>query len=263
MKIILSHDVDHLSLLEHWKDLYIPGLLARSTKSLLNGDIKYSQFKSRFSSQLNNIRPLFEFNASLHIPQTYFFGTANGLSLSYHYQTAKPFIDFLLSQSADVGLHGQAFQDKKALEEEKNRLLELTGPRPVGIRNHYLRRAENTLDNMEKLGFVFDSTVSGLIPPFRIGSMWEIPISVMDVDIVPPAGGGNIKEIRKKTKALIEEAQEKQLPYFVINFHDVYFSGGWPLHRQWYTETVDILKSKGLEFVSFKQAVEELNDQNA
>ena len=52
MKVILSHDVDHLFLYEHWKDSFVPGLLFRSLKSVFKG-ASIRSVSRRFSMKQN------------------------------------------------------------------------------------------------------------------------------------------------------------------------------------------------------------------
>jgi len=66
MKIIISHDVDHLSVWEHKTDLIIPKILIRNTIEFVKGYITTNEFVNRFKDILQNkwqrIDELMEFN---------------------------------------------------------------------------------------------------------------------------------------------------------------------------------------------------------
>lgn len=262
MDIIVSHDVDHLYLSEHLKDTYIPGLLLRSFKSVLKGGISPLKIAGRFTPELNRVKALREFNKSLGIRETYFFGMRKGLNLSYHYSAAKPFVDFLLKEEGVlVGVHGMGYNNKELLKEEKERMKSfLPEGYTIGIRNHYLRRDENTLQYMSELGFAFDSTEYELEHPRKIGDMWEIPISVMDAGFIG-LYKNDPEELKERSIKLINEAEEKKLPFFVINFHDAYFSNSFPDYKNWYEWINTYLYNKQYRFVNFLEAINKLNNQ--
>lgn len=257
MKIIISHDVDHLYLSDHWRDAFLPGLALRSLKSCLRGQLSISAIANRFSFRMNRINELQAFNQRHHIPATYFFGMRTGLKLSYHWRTAKEYVRFLQDSGNEIGLHGMAYNDVEKLREEKKRLEEILELPVEGIRNHYLRLAESTLPTMAKLGFKFDSTQTGLDFPSKCGELTEIPISLMDVQLMKKHPC-NLKVWMEESWSRIKESEFKDIPYFVINFHDVYFSGGYLTFKSWYENLVVELKKRDYEFITFRTALDEL-----
>ena len=48
MKIIVSHDVDHITAWEHWRDLVVPKALVRSSIELISGKIGLVEYFLRF-----------------------------------------------------------------------------------------------------------------------------------------------------------------------------------------------------------------------
>lgn len=255
MKVIISHDVDHLHWKEHWKDHFIPALAWRTVKAVAKKQLSIRNALLRLKpGRLHRVPELHTFNKANDIPSTYFFGMRKGLNLSYHYQSAQPLISFLLEDGATVGVHGMAYEDIKAMKEERSRYTQLTGSTPVGIRNHYLRKEKNTLHLMEKLGYLFDSTHNYIGAPFKQGNIWEFPISVMDVDVIS-FYDRNVDSARQKTIARLNEARQKRLPFFVVNFHDLYFSEGYPVHREWYFWLIEFLKEEGMMFTNFTEAI--------
>lgn len=257
MKIILSHDVDHLFLTEHWIDRFIPGLVLKSLRSLLNGDLSIKGFFRRFSYRLHRIPELIEFNKSHGAPTNFFFGMDNGLSLSYNYKKAAPIIQTLQEDGHFIGTHGMAYDVKKPMLEEKRRLDSILGIKVIGIRNHYLRQSSNTKRFMAQLGYLFDSTDRGLFDPKEKEGILSIPISVMDVDVIRP--GVSADASLKSTLVILDEAVEKNLKYFVINFHDLYFDPvSYPTFYHWYTELVKECQARGFKFTDFNSVLEEL-----
>ncbi len=260
MKIIISHDVDHLYLAEHLKDTFLPGSIIRTSKSLLKGAINIKQAFSRYSSQLNRVRELHEYNAAYGVRETFFFGMRKGLNLSYDYQRSFSLIKYLVDQDVLVGLHGMGYNSIELLREEMQRIQSaLPAGYPLGIRNHYLRKDSNTLNYMSQLGFRFDSTNYELAPPHQIGSMWEIPISIMDAGFLSHYANDS-DDLKRRTTEKINEAMSQSLEYFVINFHDIFFNQGYPDFMRWYTWLIPYLKEREFEFVDFSEAVLYLNE---
>lgn len=259
MKVIVSHDVDHLFILEHWKDRFILGLIYKSLRELLAGKLSITQVLQRFRLRQHRIPELVDFNSSHGIPSNFFFGMSNGLSLSYSASKAAPIIKELKDQNFFVGTHGIAFEDELKMRDERDRMNSILESNVIGIRNHYLRQAELTKRIMTDLGYQFDSTDRGLVNPKRIGKLWSIPISVMDVDVVR---AGRLEQgIWNETMEILEKAIELDIEYFVINFHDIYFDKvSYPIHYSWYVNLINHCRSLNLEFISFNQAINELNN---
>lgn len=65
MKIIISHDVDHITAWEHRKDLIIPKFLVRNTIELTIGSITGKEyllgFSSLFKNKWHNVKDLIDF----------------------------------------------------------------------------------------------------------------------------------------------------------------------------------------------------------
>lgn len=260
MKIILSHDVDHLCLLEHCRDTFIPGLLQRTILAASRGELSLGEAVRRFSLRLNNIDELATFNADRGLPQTFFFGMASGLNLSYRPKSAAPLIRSLVDMGVEVGIHGMAYQSQSAMLSEKERLAEILGYSPRFIRNHYLRTADQTHSIMANLGYAADSSIEALMQPWNVNRMWVLPISLMDASLLRRAGTQH-PELQAMARSALTEAESKGLPYFVVNFHDLYFSGGYPVLKRWYRDFISEMLDIGYEFCSFHEAVQELRSK--
>ena len=68
----------------------------------------------------------------------------------------------------------------------------------------------------------------------------------------------DLEEIIAKTRKKIDLAKSLEIPYFVINFHDIYFDDQFKILKSWFEDTIDYLRSENYDFVSFEQAIEEL-----
>jgi hypothetical protein len=257
LKIIVSHDIDHLHGLEHWRDVYWPGVWYRGAKALGKGQIGLVTYWKRAwpLQRLERIKEVLELDRSVGATPTFFVGVANGLRLSYSRESIKPHIDYLLSQKVPVGLHGMAYDDPEKMKEEYEVFLQLAGGLPAGIRNHYLRQAESTLNDMSDIGYRFDSTTYELNAPYRVNEMWEFPISLMDVSL---GIDSSLKEKQAKSMQVYKNAAKKELPYFVLNFHDNYFSDAYPTMKDWYKWFLQHL-AKSHTFINFENAILEIN----
>jgi len=264
MKIIVSHDVDHLNVTEHWKDLIIPKLVLRSSIEYAKGYISTGELKGRisglFSNKLQNLEELMQFDKKHGIPSTFFVGVENGLGLSYPFKKACNWISRIEENGFDVGVHGIHFDNLTKVIEEKKKFGEIVKTKRFGIRLHYLRRTERTGEYLAQAGYIFDSSEYGLKNPYKIGGMWEFPLHMMDTYLISTNGlqSGNLKEIKAKTMSLFKKALNLHLMYFSILFHDVYYSNYYSVWKAWYEWFIKWVKLKDIEFISFSKAIEEI-----
>lgn len=262
MKIIVSHDVDHLTWSEHFfTDLYVPKLAARSLKLWLTGVIDAATFFRRIncwsSNRMNRIEEVIALEKSMNIAATYFFVMRKGLGVAYPAVNAKPVIQKLLKEGFSAGVHGMAYNDEKAMQEEFDTFKSISGLDRFGIRMHYLRNDESTRNKLAAAGYVFDSTDYEIANPYRVNNMIEFPISIMDVYSVRPEHK-NMDIARQYTLDKLDEAEKKKLPFFTINFHDMLFDDGYVLYKEWFVWILELCKQRGYEFSSFENAMKEL-----
>ena len=265
MKIIISHDVDHLYGKDHWfRDLIYPKLWLRSTLQLLKRQITIKEWFLRciscFQKKRHRLEAVMAFDKEHGVPSTFFFGMAKGLGMSYKPCEAKNAIAMVNDNGFDVGVHGINYQDKHKIKEEYDTFVNVMGYKPCGLRMHYVRFNENTFDFANQAGYVFDSTEfdkpnGGTIKePYKVGDMWEFPLAIMDGYL--PMG---LEKAKKKTLEKIEECKRAGLEYVTILFHDYQFCEAYQNEYKWYRWIVELLsESKDCEFVSYKQAMAEL-----
>ena len=266
VKIIISHDVDHLYPSDHWNDLIFPKLWIRSTLELVRGKINLQTWGYRlisiFQKRLNRIPEVAQFDQENGIPSEFFFGMDNALGLSYKQQKAKYWIEFLDQKGFGVGVHGINFVDYEKIKNEFNDFKKISGIDSFGIRMHYVRSNESTLKNLSKTGYHFDTTDFNkekvdLKSPYKIASMWEFPLHIMDNYIM--AKGLNAAQ--EQTIESLTMADKLKLPYFTILFHDYLFnSKTYPKYKEWYIWLICYLKSENYLFISYKEAITELDN---
>ncbi|OQA02383.1 MAG: hypothetical protein BWY70_00012 [Bacteroidetes bacterium ADurb.Bin408] len=262
MKIIVSHDVDHLYAREHYLDMILPKHIIRSKFEFLRGYISFSEFKSRFgeliSGRLHRINELTEYDKAQQIPSTFFIGVNKGLGLSYSIEDASSAINFIQSKGFDIGIHGIAYNDPLAIAQERLKFAKIAGHEDFGIRMHYLRQSADTLKYLSEAGYLFDCSVAKFCPTYKAGNLTEFPVHIMDGWIINHGKSWqsvNTEKALDNSKRLVESGLKEGIDYFSILFHDRYFSGCFVTWRDWYTLFIEWLKSNKFEFTSYKAAL--------
>lgn len=267
MKIIISHDVDHLYPSEHFfKDLIFPKLWVRSFAELLKGEISFVCFLHRllsiFSTRLHRIPEIVDFNKKHGVSSTFFFGVANGLGMSYHYKKAEKWIKFVLENGMDVGVHGIDFENTGNMRAEFERFKQVSGLSDFGMRMHYVRYDSETFRKLDEIGYLYDCSEFNKkeIEPkntYKIGNMWEFPLHIMDGYILK---NGQLDMAIATTEKIIKNAEKEGVEYFSFLFHDSsYNEKTYPLKKKYYEWFVDFCKKNNYNFISYKSAVKELN----
>ena len=110
-------------------------------------------------------------------------------------------------------------------------------------------------------GYSFDSTTQKLDNPFRFGSMWEFPLHIMDVNLFNRGQRWqkqSLGQVKDQTLRILEKADKKGIRYFTLLFHDHYFSRSFKAWKDWYIWAIEYFKKNGYEFVTYRDAVSEL-----
>lgn len=266
MKVIISHDVDHISVWEHLtKDTILPKFVVRAHIELLVGKISLKEYARRLGDFLKNkwngVEEVVAFNKSRKINSTFFIGVNNGVGLSYSLKFAEPLIKYIVENGFEIGVHGIDFESYEKVKAEFNIFQRSSHLEKFGIRMHYLRTNENTFSYMEQAGYLYDATEKGMKNPYKIGKMWEFPLQIMDgwmMDGDKRWQTRNLEQAKAETIKLIEEAKEHNLNYLSILFHDRYFSNSFVTWKNWYTWLIDYLIDNKFEFITHAQAIKEL-----
>lgn len=266
MNIIISHDLDHITALEHYRDLFIPKFLVKSFIELLHRKITLRtlgwRLFSLMANKLNNTMECLNFDRDHDIPSTYFVAVTRGQSLSYNTNHAKTMIAAILKQGCHLGIHGISCTSSDNVLNEHRSFKSLTGIEPEGIRMHYLNTRSDMLDYFSEAGYRYDTSTEDFSSPFRHQDIWEFPIHLMDTrlfNVDRPYQTMNSERALESSLQLIKKAEEMDLSYFNIDTHDVYFSPSFPDWKSWYMNLILQLKSDGYTFLNYIDAIEELS----
>ncbi len=264
MKIIISHDVDHLFWNDHLRDLYYPKLWVRETLAVLRGRISAGDWARRmtipFHKNLNHLADIMRFDKENGVPSTFFFGMEKGLGISYGHKQALGAIRKVQAGGFAAGVHGIAYQDAGAMRSEFMAFQDLTGSAPEGIRMHYVRFADNTLQALSDAGYAFDTTVFDkktgfhIQAPYQVNGMWEFPLTIMDTYLPYDE-----QKIRERTQEILGKAEEQAVGYCTVLVHDTNYSPVYPVYRDWYEWLVGYCRQKGFGLIGYHDAVRELN----
>ncbi len=265
MKIIISHDVDHITVLEHTRDFIIPKFIVRSLIELGFGYTSISEINKRFAECLKNkwqsIEELMKFDKENNVPSTFFVGVSKGKGLCYSLENAEYWIKKIMERGFDIGVHGIAYDNYELIKAESDTFKRISNLKKFGIRMHYLRHNEYTLDYLDKAEYLFDTSIYELKNPYKIGNLWEFPLHIMDGYIFYNKSRWQnvlLEKARQDTRSLIEKAHENGINYFTILFHDRYFSEGFKQWKEWYMCLINYLKNNGFSFINYKNAITEL-----
>lgn len=266
MKAIVSHDIDHISVTEHLlRDTIVPKFMARMHIELLLGKITFREYMLRWTdfvkNKWQNIDELITFNNIKQVPSSFFIGVSKGIGLNYSNDLALVWIEQMKARGCEIGVHGIRYESLGLIKSELERFRELSGLSSAGIRMHYVRKDDNTLALFDQTGYRYDSTVHAFGDPYKIGAMWEFPFQIMDGWVIENGKSwqsNDLEQAKENTKRLIEKAQQQDLKYLGVDFHDRYFSRSFGSWLNWYTWLIEYLMSNGIEFVNFDTAIKEL-----
>jgi len=266
MKIIISHDVDHLTVWEHKRDLFIAKYILRSFVEFLTGFVKSGELFKRLvnikKNKLHNINELMAFDKASQVPSTFFIGVNTGKGLKYSVENASYWIRNIYQNGFDGGVHGIAYNDLLKIKIEHDLFEKICGIKDFGIRLHYLRSDHQTIHYLHEAGYLFDASVYDLENPFKnLDGIWEFPLHIMDAHIFHHGRkrqNRSLAEMKEATILLINKLREKKVEYCSILFHDCFFNDAFKAKEDWYAWVIKHLKKEGFEFVNYKRAIQEL-----
>lgn len=268
MKAIISHDIDHITVWEHLlKDTIIPKYIARMHLELFAGKISFKEFFLRytdfFKNKWQNIDELITFNNLNNIPSSFFIAVNKGVGLNYSLNNAIPWILQMKLRNCEIGVHGISFENFDVIQKEYSQFTKISELKNFGIRMHYVRNNNETLNNLAKAGYTYDSTINDFLNPYKIGNMWEFPFQIMDGWVIQNGTrwqNTNLQKVKDNTLKLIDKAYNKNINYLGIDFHDRYFSPSFKTWLNWYVWLVEYLKTNKVQFVNFNSAIKELEE---
>lgn len=267
MKIIISHDVDHITVWEHKKDFIIPKFIVRNFIEFGLGYISSSEISGRFKNIIKNkwqnLAELMKFDKEKKVTSTFFIGVSKGMYLNYSSKDSGSWINRILREGFDVGVHGIAYEDFNSIKKEYEIFKKLSGMERFGIRMHYLSNSENTIYFLRDAGYLFDSSNYAMRNPYKVGGLWEFPLHIMDAYVFYKNSrwqNQNLEQARAHTKRVIGDLQKNGIKYITVLFHDRYFSDGFKSWKDWYIWFADWCEESGFEFISYRKAVQELEE---
>jgi hypothetical protein len=181
MKVIVSHDVDHIAFSEHWlRDLVIPKWFAKNLLYAAMGKLSLSLATRRLAAVLgpymNHVRELMNLDHRFGVRSTFFIGVSQGLGMSYTLEAAVEMVNLIRDSGFPVGVHAIAHDHGGAIQDEHNRFRKLVADdSPFGVRNHYLRFGPRTPALQARAGYLFDSSEYGLKAPYLVGGIGRVP----------------------------------------------------------------------------------------
>ena len=265
INVIISHDVDHLYGRDHWfRDLIYPKLWVKSAIKCIKKDISPRECLLRmyscFKRNRHNIEALVDFDRKYGVDSTFFFGVKQGLGMSYKPSEAKKIINQLVHDGVNVGIHGIEYNSFEEISAEKKLYASEYGIEADGIRMHYVRFSQDTFENENQAGYIYDSTEFDkekgylLKNPYKIGNMWEFPLTIMDGYLTQ-----NFEKAKEETLDILEKCKTQGTSFISILFHDYQFCDDFSDMNSWYRWLIEYLyNDENYKFVSFKKAIEEL-----
>lgn len=271
MKIIISHDIDHLSVTEHKHDLFIPKFIVRSIIHTARGRITFKtlirRLKGLMKNEWDNLGELIDFDKKNNVASTFFFGMSKGLGLSYSVVQAEYWVRELVNRGFDTGIHGIEFNNVEKMLKEQSEFRRILGFEDFGIRMHYLRKSENTFDILNKLGYKYDTTEYGddLKQPYFIDNMLEVPLHIMDSDLL---NSGNLDPeqcfVRAAEKTIVKIEEAKKIDGVLnILFHPIHFLDSFPQFKKWYIWLINYCNNNNIEFISYRRLVDDLSNKRS
>ena len=258
IKVIVSHDVDHLFARDHWfRDLIYPKMWIRTTlqwaKKEITGREWWLRNTSCFRKNRHNLEALMDFDEKHGVKSTFFFGMNQGLGMSYKPEEALPMIKKVHERGFAVGVHGIEYQDFEGMKKEYETFRKITGIEPCGIRMHYVRFDDKTFEKLNEIGYIFDTTEFDKAKngtrkaPYKVGKMWEFPLAIMDAYLPQ-----TFNEARESTLNLLEQCKKEGLQYITVLFHGDQFCDAYQDMKQWYEWFIQyVVNSKEYVFSSY------------
>jgi len=273
VKVIISHDVDHLSVREHGWDLIVPKFVARLGIEWVLRHTKWREvslaIQALWTEHWQHIEEVMDFDEAHGVPSTFFVAVANGRKLCYSLADARKWIARIRNRGFDVGVHGIEYESLDNLHDEITRFREITSQDIVGVRFHNIGFSPSSVQlcdsdvlNLKRVGYSFSSTTFDETGPWASDSFWEFPIHLMDGHIFRvgrPWKNRTLEQMKGSTVRRLSDADARGVSHFSILFHDGHFSDYFRDCKEWYMWLVEFVNAAGYQFCSYRHALDELN----
>ena len=275
MKVIVSHDVDHLTFSEHWRDSVVPKYIARGFLEAMGGSSTFTAFGRRLhrlgANRAHSLDALAAFDLDHEVPATFFFAAARGRDLAYAPAAVGPLLRNIAGQGFEVGVHAIAFDRLERIEREKSAFEKMVGFPAIGARLHNVGMAENAerltttyAHLFAQAGFTYVSNTYAVRDPYRVGGLWELPVLITEGYAFRNRSrivNRSLKEAQAFTLRRLDEAERAGLRYASVLFHDVYFDPAFAPLDDWYRWLVAELQRREWPFCSCREALAELESE--
>jgi peptidoglycan/xylan/chitin deacetylase (PgdA/CDA1 family) len=237
VKVIISHDVDHMWAREHVRDLIVPKFIVRFGIEWVLGYTRWREVslavQSLWSGPWQHIEELMDFDEAHGVPSTFFVAVANGRKLCYGLADAREWIARIRSRGFDVGVHGIEYKQADKTRDEHARFREIAGRDFIGVRFHNIgfspssvQLSDSDVLNLKRVGYSFSSTTFGDMGPWSSDTFWEFPIHLMDGDIFRvgrPWKNRTPEQMKESTVKRLSDAAARGVSFFSLLFHDGFF----------------------------------------
>jgi len=214
-----------------------------------------------FTNKWNYIDEIIKFDSSKGVKSTFFIGVNNGLGLNYSLNKSAFWINEIIKNDFNIGVHGIEYSILEEMKKEFRLFMDISKLNSFGVRMHYLRKDENTINLLHKTGYKYDSTEYKLANPYKVGGIWEFPLHIMDGYEIQNSKGWQVKkieQIKDDTKMRIAKIQKLGLRYLTLLFHDRYYSDCHNTWKIWYEWFIDWCIKNKLQFIDYNEAIVEL-----
>ena len=273
MKVIISHDVDHVRPWEHRSDLIVPKFIVRFGIEWFLGYTRWREVRlavqSLWTGSWQHIEELMDFDEAHGVPSTFFVAVANGRKLCYSLADAKEWITRIRNRGFDVGVHGIEYTSADKARDEFTRFRESTSQDLVGVRFHNIgfspssvQLSDSDVLNLKRVGYSFSSTTFDDAGPWSSDTFWEFPIHLMDghiFNVGRPWKNRTLEQMKESTVKRLRDAAARGVSYFSLLFHDGYFCDYFRDSRDWYAWLIGHLNEGGYGLSSYRDALCELN----
>lgn len=277
MKVIISHDVDHMRAREHVRDLIVPKFIVRFGIEWVLGYTRWREVRlavqSLRSGPWQHIEELMDFDEAHGVPSTFFVAVANGRKLCYPLADAREWIARIRNRGFDVGVHGIEYKSLDKASDELAKFREIAGREFVGVRFHNIGfspssvlLSDSDVINLKRTGYAFSSTTFNDTGPWSSETFWEFPIHLMDGDVFrvgKPWKNRTLEQVKESTAKRLSDAAARGVSFFSLLFHDGYFCDYYRDFRDWYVWLIGYLNEAGYSLSSYGDALRELNASRA
>jgi len=269
MRAIVSHDVDHITILEHALDAFVPKQTLRSFIELCSGLVTGAEFIERLGRVVrnrgNNLLDLLRFDRETGVPAVYFVAVAKGKNLGYGLKRAAGAIAIIKEYGFEVGLHTTSGWDIAKLKIERENFQRLVGPELFGVRAHYLADGFDRNSCLTEIGFLYDSSELSEAAPYVVGGIWEFPVHIMDSVLFENGKRWqsiSFREARERTRHAIARLDQAKVSHMTILFHDYYFCTAFRSFFDWYRWLIDFLRRERYSLVNYRNALRKLGTKS-